>query len=86
MTAKLLQLVNSAFFGVRREVASPLQAVQLLGLDTVRALALTVHASRRLRAVGADPPPLARNECGTTRCPRVASRGRWPPPSTVTRR
>lgn len=43
MTAKILQLVNSAFFGLRRHVSSPAQAVSLLGLDTIKALVLSVH-------------------------------------------
>jgi HD-like signal output (HDOD) protein len=43
MTAKVLQMVNSAFFGLRRRVSSPLHAIQLLGLDTVRALVLSAH-------------------------------------------
>ena len=44
MTAKILQLVNSAFFGLSRKVGSPSQAVSLLGLDTIRALVLSVQA------------------------------------------
>lgn len=44
MTAKLLQLVNSAFFGVRREISNATEAVQLLGVGTVRSLALSLHA------------------------------------------
>lgn len=40
MTAKVLQLVNSAFFGVRRQVNTAVQAVGLLGLDTIRSLVL----------------------------------------------
>ncbi|GIX49667.1 MAG: signal transduction protein [Candidatus Tectimicrobiota bacterium] len=43
MSAKILQLVNSAFFGLRRHVASPTQAVCLLGLNTVQALVLSVQ-------------------------------------------
>jgi putative nucleotidyltransferase with HDIG domain len=43
MTAKVLQLVNSAFFGLPRQVSNPVQAVNLLGLETVRALVLSVH-------------------------------------------
>ena len=43
MTAKVLQLVNSAFFGLPRHVSSPGQAVALIGLDTVKALVLSVH-------------------------------------------
>lgn len=42
MTAKVLQLVNSAFFGLRREVESATQAVLYLGLDTVKSLVLSV--------------------------------------------
>jgi len=43
MTAKILQLVNSAFFGLQQHVSSPFQAVTLLGIDTIRALVLSVH-------------------------------------------
>ena len=41
MTVKVLQMVNSAFFGVRQHVQSLAQAVTLLGLETIRSLALT---------------------------------------------
>ncbi len=43
MTVKILQLVNSAYFGLRATVSTAEQAVNLLGLDTVQALVLTVH-------------------------------------------
>jgi HD-like signal output (HDOD) protein/CheY-like chemotaxis protein len=43
MTAKILQLVNSAFFGVRRRVESPAQAASLLGIDNIRGMMLGVH-------------------------------------------
>jgi HD-like signal output (HDOD) protein len=43
MTAKVLQLVNSAFFGVPRHISTLGQAVNLLGLDTVKALVLSVQ-------------------------------------------
>lgn len=42
LTAKILQLVNSAFFALRREVTSIDQAVALLGMKTVAGLTLTV--------------------------------------------
>ncbi len=42
MTAKLLQIVNSAFFGLPTRVDDVVRAVNILGLDTVRALVLTV--------------------------------------------
>ncbi len=40
MTAKILQLVNSSFFGLYQKVESPSRAVKLLGLDTIKALVL----------------------------------------------
>jgi len=43
MSAKILQLVNSAFFGLRRHVTTPADAVVLLGLETVRSLVLTMQ-------------------------------------------
>ncbi len=43
MTAKILQLVNSAFFGLCRHVSSPAQAVSLLGMEIVKALVLSVQ-------------------------------------------
>ena len=41
MSAKVLQLVNSPLFGTRRTVASPKEAAIYLGVNTVRAMALT---------------------------------------------
>ena len=43
MSAKILQLVNSSFFGLPRHISSPSQAVTLLGLETVKSLVLTVQ-------------------------------------------
>lgn len=43
MTAKLLQLVNSSFFGLFQKVDSPARAVKLLGFDTIKILVLGVH-------------------------------------------
>ena len=43
MTSKILQLVNSAFFGLPRHVSSPAHAVSLLGLDVILGLAVSVH-------------------------------------------
>ena len=41
MMAKILQLVNSAFFGLRRQVSSPKDAVSYLGFETIKSLVLT---------------------------------------------
>jgi HD-like signal output (HDOD) protein len=43
MTAKMLQLVNSAFFGFYQHVTDPAQAVSLLGLETIKGLVLSLH-------------------------------------------
>lgn len=43
MSAKVLQLVNSSFFGTKKHLATPAQAVVYLGFDTIRALVISVH-------------------------------------------
>ncbi|GMV36632.1 MAG: hypothetical protein AMXMBFR61_11400 [Fimbriimonadales bacterium] len=50
MSAKILQLVNSAFFGLPRHVGSPAQAAALLGTETLRALVLSVHVFSQYEA------------------------------------
>jgi HD-like signal output (HDOD) protein len=47
LTAKLLQLVNSAFFGLSRRIASVLEAVTYLGLETISSLMLSLSAFSR---------------------------------------
>jgi HD-like signal output (HDOD) protein len=44
MTAQVLKLANSAFFGLRRQLSSADQAVAYLGLDTIKSLILSIHA------------------------------------------
>jgi HD-like signal output (HDOD) protein len=48
MTAKILQLVNSAFFGSPRRALDASDAVNLLGLDTLRALITAIHIFGKL--------------------------------------
>jgi len=43
MSAKILKLVNSSFFGFCRHISSPGQAVTLLGIDVIKSLILSVH-------------------------------------------
>ena len=43
MAAKILQMVNSAFFGLCRRVGDIRDAVKLLGLDAIKALVLSVN-------------------------------------------
>ncbi len=54
MTAKILQIVNSAFFGVPRHIPDPVQAVCLLGLDVLRALVVSIHIFTELPLDGVD--------------------------------
>jgi len=44
MAAKMLQLVNSAFFGLGHEISQPAEAVMYLGAERVRALVLLASA------------------------------------------
>jgi putative nucleotidyltransferase with HDIG domain len=55
MTAKVLQLVNSALFGISRNITSVAGAVTYLGMETVKSLTLNVMAFSQFRH-----PPLAR--------------------------
>ncbi len=43
MSAKLLQVVNSAFFGLRQALTNPAQAVTMLGLNLVKSIVLMLH-------------------------------------------
>jgi HD-like signal output (HDOD) protein len=51
MTAKILQLVNSSFFGLSRTITDPVHATSLLGTDTIRALVLTVGVFAQFEGV-----------------------------------
>ena len=48
MSAKVLQLANSALFGLALTITSVLDAVVYLGVDTIRSLALTAEAFGKL--------------------------------------
>jgi HD-like signal output (HDOD) protein len=54
ITTKILQLVNSAFFGVSQPINSPTEAVLYLGLSTVRSLTLSLQIFSEFEA-GLEP-------------------------------
>jgi HD-like signal output (HDOD) protein len=54
MTAKLLQLISSSFFGSPRAASDPAQWTGVLGIDTIRPLVLTEGI---VRSLDADRPP-----------------------------
>ena len=43
LTANILHLVNSAFFGIARSISDTHEAIQLLGVSRIRSLALVYH-------------------------------------------
>jgi putative nucleotidyltransferase with HDIG domain len=55
MTAKVLQLVNSAYFGLRRHINTPVEAVIYLGMEQVKALVLSVHIFSQAELKGFSP-------------------------------
>jgi len=54
MTTKLLQLINSAFFGLPKHISTSEQAVNLLGLEMIKALALSIHIFTRFNGPSAS--------------------------------
>jgi HD-like signal output (HDOD) protein len=55
ISARILQLVSSAFFGVSRRVTTMAVAVNHLGVETLRALVLTLEIVRTFREGGNVP-------------------------------
>ncbi len=49
MTLKILQMVNSAFFGMPRSISDPAEAVTMLGIDVIKSLVLTVGVSSQFK-------------------------------------
>ena len=54
LTASLLRLVNSPFFGMRREVANVSDAVMVLGMAAVRRMVLSLAVATPMRSEGVD--------------------------------
>jgi len=52
MSAKVLQMVNSAFFALPRHIESIAQAVNFLGLETIKALVLSAQIFKRFEVQG----------------------------------
>lgn len=50
MSAKVLHLVNSAFFGLYKNIDTPSRAVNLLGLDTIKALVLGIGVFSEMKS------------------------------------
>jgi len=60
MTAEVLKLTNSAFFSVGAKITTPLQAVRILGLETIQTLVLSTGIFRQFLDGGSAPPSMIR--------------------------
>jgi putative nucleotidyltransferase with HDIG domain len=74
LTTKLLQLVNSAFFGFAEDVSSPNDAVMLLGVGTIRSLALTTQLFSAFSTKNFKNSPLQRVWTHSMRVGQLAKR------------
>ena len=66
MSTKVLQIVNSAFFGFIRQISEIREAVVYLGVDTIKALTLSVHAfeeCKSTRVIKGFSPDDLMNHC-----------------------
>jgi len=73
LTAKVLQLVNSAFFGLRVEITSARQAATYLGLDILKELVLSVEILRAFRPVPSQEFSLDQFEKHSRLAARIAA-------------
>jgi len=60
MSAKILQLVNSAFFGLARQVSSPAEAAMYLGVDVLKSLVLSTGVFSQFDADTIDEATIRR--------------------------
>lgn len=52
MTAKVLQLVNSAYFGLRRKISSAEEATVFMGIETIKAMVLSLSVFSQAQVKG----------------------------------
>jgi putative nucleotidyltransferase with HDIG domain len=52
MSANILKLVNSAYFGLPRHIAAPQQAVIVLGVNVIRSVILSLHVFSSFEHIG----------------------------------
>ncbi len=52
MSANILKLVNSAYFGLPRHISAPQQAVIVLGINVVRSVILSLHVFNSFEHIG----------------------------------
>jgi putative nucleotidyltransferase with HDIG domain len=74
LTASLLRLVNSPFFGMRRQLSNVAEAVMVLGMSAVRRMVLSLAVAAPMRAGGIDPEFARRQWHHTVSCAALARR------------
>ncbi len=71
MSAKILQLVNSAFFALPRKITDPQQAAVLIGIETLKSLVLSIHVfssfSKEAELCGFSPATMWNHSLRTAR-------------------
>lgn len=83
MTAKVLQLVNSAFLGTPSRIVSATKASAIIGLDTLRALTLSVELFFELEPEFAGLHGLWKDSLATARCAQAIARAESAPTPVV---
>lgn len=78
LTARMLKVVNSAFYGLPRQIASINRAVSLLGLNAVKNIAIAASLAKLFRggAIGPhfDAHHLWNHSCATAAAARTVAR------------
>jgi len=74
MCVKVLQLVNSAFFGLATPVSNPRQAAALIGIDNIKALVLSVHVFSQFEGLSADLSFLWKHSLSAAGCAKAIAR------------
>lgn len=74
LTASLLRLVNSPFFGMRRQVGNVSEAVMVLGMGAVRRMVTSLAVAAPLRRADIDPAFARLRWEHTVSCAAIARR------------
>jgi HD-like signal output (HDOD) protein len=74
VSAKVLQLVNSAYFGLAQPITAIHQAVLYLGVDMMRTLTLTAHVFSKEQITQLDGFSMPKLQQQATLCAHLASR------------
>jgi HD-like signal output (HDOD) protein len=74
MAARLLHVANSAFFGLRRQIRTSLEAINWLGVDLVRKLTLTCEVSMVAARAGVSAARIKELQTHALLAARIASR------------